>query len=44
MEGHQRIQHRRKSDEREEASTDLADAVAEVEKADGEAAEDDGEV
>lgn len=44
MEHDQRVQHGRHCDESEEAGGDLADAVAEVEQADGEAAEDDGEV
>ena len=40
----QGIQHRGHGDEREEAGRDLADAVAEVEEADGETAEDGGEI
>jgi len=41
---YQCVEHRRKRDESEEAGGDLAYAVAEVEQADGEAAEHDGEV
>ena len=40
----ERVDHSHQGDECEESSTDLSDAVAEVEKTDGEAAEDDGEV
>jgi hypothetical protein len=40
----ERVHHGGHGDEREEAGADAADAVAEVEQADGEAAEDDGEV
>ena len=44
MERHERIQHRRQGHQSEQSRRDLADSVAEVEEADGEAAEDDGEV
>ena len=44
MERHERVQHGGQRDEREEAGADLADAVTEVEQADGQATEDDGEV
>jgi hypothetical protein len=44
VERHEGVDHGRQRDEREEAGADLADAVAEVEQADGQAAEDDGEV
>lgn len=44
MERKQRINHCRNSHQRKETGADLADAVAKVEQADGEAAEDDGEV
>jgi hypothetical protein len=40
----ERVDHGHQGDECEESSTDLSDAVTEVEKTDGEAAEDDGEV
>ena len=39
-----RVDHGHQGDECEESSADLSDAVTEVEKTDGEAAEDDGEV
>lgn len=41
---HERIHHRGHCDESEETGRYLADAVAEVQEADGQAAEDDGEV
>lgn len=41
---HKRIDHRRHGHEREQPGADAADAVAEVEQADGEAAQHDGEV
>ena len=41
---HERIYHRRHCDQCEQASADLADVVAEVEEADCQSAEDDGEV
>jgi hypothetical protein len=44
MERKQRIRHSHHSNEGEQASADFPDFVAEVEKADGEAAEYDGEV
>jgi len=44
VEGHEGVQHGGQGDEGEEARGDLADAVAEVEQADGQTAEDDGEV
>lgn len=44
MEGNQRIRHGGHGNEGEQAGGDLADLVAEVEQADGETAEDDGEV
>ena len=44
MEGHEGVEHGGQGDEGEEAGGDLADAVAEVEEADGQAAQDDGEV
>ena len=44
VESDEGVDHRRQRDEREETRADLADAVAEVEQADGQAAEDDGEV
>ena len=44
MEGHEGVEHGGEGDEGEEAGGDLADAVAEVEEADGQAAQDDGEV
>ena len=44
MEREQRVQHRGHGHQRKEAGGDTADGVAEVEQADGEAAEDDGEV
>jgi hypothetical protein len=44
VERKQRINHRSHCDECEQASTDLADLIAKVEKPDCEAAEDDGEV
>ena len=40
----ERVDHGHQGDECEESSADLSDAVTEVEKADSEAAEDDGEV
>ena len=40
----ERVNHSHQGDECEESSADLTDAVTEVEKTDGEAAEDDGEV
>jgi hypothetical protein len=39
-----RVDHGHERDECEESGADLSDAVTEVEKTDGEAAEDDGEV
>jgi len=39
-----RVDHGHQRDECEESSADLSDAVAEVKKTNGEAAEDDGEV
>lgn len=44
MECDKRVDHGHQGDECEESSADLSDAVTEVEKTDGEAAEDDGEV
>ena len=44
MESDERVDHCGQRYEREQAGADLADAVAEVEQADGQAAEDDGEV
>jgi hypothetical protein len=44
VEGEQGVYHGHHGDESEEASGDLANLVAEVKQADGEAAEDDGEV
>jgi len=44
VKGRERVQHGGHGDEGEEARADLAYLVAEVEEADGEAAEDDGEV
>lgn len=44
MESDERVDHGGQSDEGEETGADLADAVTEVEKADGQAAQDDGEV
>lgn len=44
MEGEEGIQHSHHGNKSEEAGRDLADAIAKVEQADGEAAEDDGEV
>lgn len=44
MERRQRIDHGRHGDEGEQAGGNAADLVAEVEQADGEPAEDDGEV
>ena len=44
MKGKQRIDHRRHGHQREKTGGDAADGVAEVEQADGEATEDDGEV
>jgi len=44
VESDESVDHGGQGDEREEAGADLADAVAEVEQADGQAAEDDGEV
>jgi hypothetical protein len=44
VESDKSVDHGRQRDEREEAGADLADAVTEVEQADGQAAEDDGEV
>ena len=44
MEHVQRVQHSSHGDEGEDAGADAADAVAEVEQADGQAAEDHGEV
>ena len=44
MECHKRIYHRCHCDQGEKARRDATDAVAEVEKADGEAAEDHREV
>ena len=38
------VDHGHQGDECEESSADLSDAVAEVKKTDGQAAEDDGEV
>lgn len=44
VEGDEGVYHGSHGDEGEEASADLADLVAKVEQADGQAAEDDGEV
>lgn len=44
MECDKRVDHGHQGDECEESGADLSDAVAEVKKTDGEAAEDDGEV
>ena len=44
MERKQRIQHGSHSDECEQACTDLTDFIAEVEEANGETTQDDGEV
>ena len=44
MERKQRVQHGSHSDEREQACTDLTDFIAEVEEANGETTQDDGEV
>jgi len=44
VESDERVDHCGQRDEGEQAGADLADAVAEVEQADGQAAEDDGEV
>lgn len=44
MEGDERIQHGGEGNEGEQAGADLPDFVAEVQEANGEAAEDDGEV
>lgn len=44
VESHESVDHSRQRDEREEAGADLADAVAEVKKTDGQTAKDDGEV
>jgi hypothetical protein len=44
VECYESVDHRHQSNECEESSADLSDAVAEVEEADGKAAEDDGEV
>ena len=44
MEGNEGVGHGGHGDEGEEPGGDLADLVAEVEEADGQAAEDDGEV
>jgi hypothetical protein len=44
VKGKQRVNHRSHCDECEQASADLADLIAKVEKPDCESAEDDGEV
>lgn len=44
MEGHQRIDHGGHGDDGEQTGGDAADAVTEVQQADGETAQDDGEV
>lgn len=44
MKRHQRIYHSCHSNKREQPSRNTANTVAEVQKADGEAAEDDGEI
>lgn len=44
MERDQRIYHGSHGDEREERGRDSADAITKVEQADGEPAQDDGEV
>lgn len=44
VERHERVDHSSQRDEGEETCANLANAVAEVEEADGQAAEDDGEV
>lgn len=44
MKCHQRIYHSCHSNKRKQPSRDTANAVAEVQKADGEAAENDGEI
>lgn len=44
VESDERVDHGGQGDEGEETGADLADAVTEVEKADGQAAQDDGEV
>lgn len=44
MKRHQGVDHGAHGDEGEEAGGDATDGVAEVEEADGETAEDDGEV
>ena len=44
MELVERVEHGAHGDDGEDGGADLADLVAEVEKADGQAAEDDGEV
>jgi hypothetical protein len=44
MECEQGVDHRHHSDKSKESGADLSNLIAEVEKANGEAAEDDGEV
>lgn len=44
MERDQRVDHRSHGNQRKEAGGDATDGIAEVEQADGETAEDDGEV
>lgn len=44
MEGRQRIHHGRHGDEGEQAGGNAADAIAEVEQADGKPTQDDGEI
>jgi len=44
MKCHQRIYHSRHGNKRKQTSRNTANTVAEVQKADGEAAEDDGEI
>ena len=44
MKRRQSVYHRRHSDECKQAGGDAADGVTEIEEADGETAEDDGEV
>lgn len=44
VEGDEGVQHGRHGDKREETGANLADLVTKVEEADGEAAQDDGEV
>lgn len=44
MEGHEGVDHGAHGNQGEEASGDAADAVAEIEEADGQTAQDDGEI